>query len=488
MERKRKQILQKNNRSYIIAMVITLTAMLTSVLAPDKNLLMIRLAVCALCMIVMTIGYMKLKQNEAGMHLYMYTLLVVYIISFWTSSNIYVYALMFPITLSIVFFMDFKMCIKGAAAAILCNIVYFIIYMMKGDYSELTQAICQLVYCIVTCVVATMVVVVLDQQNKEDIQALKDSAEEQSKTSDEVMSASESISKQLDDAQGLVKQLTDSIERSNSAVNEIASSMKVTAASIENQNTMTSGIQDNLESAELQANSMRDASQLTMETVSEGARLLDQLSEQATKTAEINHATRATTTELNDRIKEVEAIIGTILNISSQTNLLALNASIEAARAGEAGKGFAVVADEIRNLSEETKNSTEQITAIIDKLTVDVEKASKNMQLSAESSEVQNEMIATTGEKFTLIKEQMDTLSENIVGISNEVNDIVAANMQIMESITNLSATSEEVAASSENSITVSDESLNYMNRMNDVLSDIFVVSDRMKALVASEE
>lgn len=87
---------------------------------------------------------------------------------------------------------------------------------------------------------------------------------------------------------------------------------------------------------------MQTASDATQDALREGADLIAELKEQATQTAEINRATRTTTEELDNRIKEVEVIIGTILSISDQTNLLALNASIEAARAGEAGKGFAV--------------------------------------------------------------------------------------------------------------------------------------------------
>ena len=79
---------------------------------------------------------------------------------------------------------------------------------------------------------------------------------------------------------------------------------------------------------------MQTASDATQDALREGADLIAELKEQATQTAEINRATRTTTEELDNRIKEVEVIIGTILSISDQTNLLALNASIEAASRG----------------------------------------------------------------------------------------------------------------------------------------------------------
>lgn len=64
---------------------------------------------------------------------------------------------------------------------------------------------------------------------------------------------------------------------------------------------------------------------------------------------------------LNLSIKDIQAIIATVSEITDQTKLLALNATIEAARAGSAGKGFGVVASEVKELSLKTENATSDV-------------------------------------------------------------------------------------------------------------------------------
>jgi len=79
---------------------------------------------------------------------------------------------------------------------------------------------------------------------------------------------------------------------------------------------------------------------------------------------ENQHAERENNLFMDNSLKTIGDIVGSIQKVAHQTNLLALNASVEAARAGGAGRGFAVVADEMRVLAHQVQSATAQIVAI----------------------------------------------------------------------------------------------------------------------------
>ncbi|MCR5585140.1 MAG: chemotaxis protein, partial [Lachnospiraceae bacterium] len=155
--------------------------------------------------------------------------------------------------------------------------------------------------------------------------------------------------------------------------------------------------------------------------------------------------------ELVNNMQEMRNFADTILSISNQTNLLALNASIESARAGEAGRGFAVVAEQIRLLSEQTKAATNRIGEMIENLTEKSRLVSDSINESVEATGEQTQLIEMVNENFTETGEKMQILEDNVKTITGNIANLKSANLEIVDSIAHLSASSEEIAAGSQN-------------------------------------
>lgn len=233
---------------------------------------------------------------------------------------------------------------------------------------------------------------------------------------------------------------------------------------------------------------MIDASRQTDETVKQGADVVEELKEQAHNVAEASNVTVSVIQSLTAKVEEVKSFVESIINISNQTNLLALNASIEAARAGEAGKGFAVVADEIRQLSEQTKDASANITEIINKLNEDTRRANESIENSVSSVEKQNELIDDTRDKFNAMGEAVELLMKDINVAEESIKKILDSTTVISDNITHLSATGEEVAASSTEGLRMADTTVESMAKCKKVLENIYMLADDLKNSVEENE
>nr|MCR5272060.1 chemotaxis protein [Lachnospiraceae bacterium] len=152
-------------------------------------------------------------------------------------------------------------------------------------------------------------------------------------------------------------------------------------------------------------------------------------------------------------------------------------ASIEAARAGEAGKGFAVVAEEIRKLSEETKTAADQISEIINELQEFATEAITSMKESYNSIEAQSEMISKTENKFYTIKEEVMELTEKIAMTGERVESILGSTTVIVDSVEMMSATGQEIAASSS-------EAMNTAGDLSENVTDVLNKYDAIREML----
>lgn len=387
------------------------------------------------------------------------------------SSSVYAYAI--PLMAASIIYLNVRFLYYGATVTVVAAVIHLIIMYVTGKEDSSMMVFGLLIIGIMIYVVKN-VSETLTQFNEENLKVQQDA-------NDKMTLVADNLVKHFDTVRDKMTSLSDVIHSNHESMTNIAESTGSTAEAIQEQAMMCNEIQKNTEAAEQETAKMIEKSNATMENVAEGARLVAGLKQQANNVEEASNVAAASTKQVNDRVEEVKGIVATILSISSQTNLLALNASIEAARAGEAGKGFAVVADEIRQLSEQTKDATNKITEIIKDLNTDAEKAMESMENSARSITEQNKMIDTTKDKFETIDAEMKSLLEVISSIEGVTKAIIESTNTISENISNLSATSEEIAASSTEGQQMAEGAVSEMSTVNTVIDATYMLAQDLR-------
>lgn len=170
---------------------------------------------------------------------------------------------------------------------------------------------------------------------------------------------------------------------------------------------------------------------------------------------------------LHGKSIEVEEIVTLITQIASQTNLLALNAAIEAARAGEAGRGFAVVAEEVRKLAEQSGNAATDIASLITEMRMGMDVAMTEIQVANDLNARQTVSVEKTQEMFSRIEKGAVSIDYAIQELSAIVEESLASTDEAVDQVQNISATTEETAASLQQ---ISDMSVGQAQAVNSII------------------
>ena len=251
---------------------------------------------------------------------------------------------------------------------------------------------------------------------------LESMASQSSQTADDIAHAVDDVSK------GAVSQAED-IENATMRVNEMG--------------TIIETIVDNVAALNGTSADMQDAG-------NQAAAIMQELSESNDKTVEAVMGVARNVEATDESVQKIQDAVQLISNVASQTNLLSLNASIEAARAGEAGRGFAVVASEIQTLSEESNSSAQRISEIVKGLSDDSKASMSMMEEVKRRLSEQSEKLEQTMQTFQNVTGGIVTSREGAENINEEAQDCDRSRNGVVDIISNLSAISEENAASTQ--------------------------------------
>lgn len=293
---------------------------------------------------------------------------------------------------------------------------------------------------------------------------LKDSADSLSSAGQIISTTAENVSSAVDQVAIGATNQAQSLQDAVSNVERINDAIDLIGESTDQMNDLSESMQANSEISADALNELKTASSDTSEAIDDIVGLIS---------------------NTNTAVASISEAVQIIDSIAAQTNLLSLNASIEAARAGDAGKGFSVVANEIRTLADQSASAAKDIQEVMQTLTYDSTKTMDAAHMVQEAVQNQQLTIRRTIENVNVLIENIGESVEFTSQIVKNASDSKEATHVFAETIQNLSAISEENAASSEETRSAMTELSETVNQLATKASELDTLSGGLEKEMA---
>lgn len=424
------------------------------------------------------ISYKKMHDTKMIKHFVAIGFAVLYTFVMLTTNNHFTFVYVIPMLIAITVYNDFKYSLPIEVGMAIVNIVQLVMFFQKGIYTKADMASVEIQFFVIVliCGIQLYVSIVAEKLNQKKLAEIKAEHEKTEELLTRIMDTSDKMTQQITESAQKTASLGESMQAMKESMEEVNSGSNDTAEAVQSQLNQTEEIQAMVEQVEKGTENIIDSMNQNKEAIAQGNANVGILVKQAEETVESGKKVTEELSQLDTYMSQMNSILDIINSITSQTSLLALNASIEAARAGEAGRGFAVVASEISQMAQQTKDSTVQISQLIENVSNAIQMVVEVSGSMISMIESQSENTEKTAESFTVIEKN----SDNVYGQSNElaayVTKLADANKKIIDSISTISAISEEVAAHASDTLSATESN-------NVIVEELAALSGQLETL-----
>ena len=427
--------------------------------------------------------YRKDPENKWIKHLIGVGFIVYYAAICLTTDNKLVFVYVLPIVAMLSIFNDLAYCIRFCVAALVVNIVQVIYFLTVGIYTKQDSGTIeiQLLVVIVVSAFAAIASRAVAYNNRLQMKEIKKKEDEAVEVLNETLAVSEDMGRNIVKTADSVQILNDAVVSTKDAMEEVNKGSNDTAEAVQKQCDMTANIQEKVSELQRQMSAIKGSIEEANQSVADGSEHINHLVEQVNNTVAMGNDVKEKMELLRENMGSMESVVEIINNVTDQTSLLALNASIEAARAGESGRGFAVVATEISKLASETDQATDQIKRMMAEFSETIRKVVEGTETIIELIESQNETTAGTAKSFETIEKSTESIMNNSKILEANVSELSEANNMIVDSISTISAISEEVAAHASNTYAISEQNITAMEEIVSYIDNLKELAEQLQ-------